>query len=228
MICFAFLFSFSVGEIFFSLFLKIRKRISRFYLQGDDALNKFKMQTRRLQNLPVTNFKATQVSWYVECESFFLNYLRTNRGKTKRCQAKWKKCRKRKQTNIICVTRHVSAGAKRMLTDASNILSDNIASLKHGKPILKTACTFSYALHIRQNFERVRLFLGCNEVKTSLEVAVNWREEKKISDIRFEIEKKRRGGKRKIRCTLKKLAMLSGCLCGWTELTESQRMREPC
>ena len=76
-----------------------------------------------------------------------------------------------------------------MLTDASNIFSDNIASLEHGKPIWKTACTFSYALHIRQNFERVRLILRCNEVKTSLEVAVNWREEEKMSDTRFEIEK---------------------------------------
>ena len=182
-------------------------------MRGEEASCKFKMQTRRLQNLPVTNFKATQVLWYAECESFFLNYLRTNRGKTKRCQARRKKRRKKKQTNIVCVTRHVSAGAKRMLTDASNIFSDNIASLEHGKPIWKTACTFSYALHIRQNFERVRLILRCNEVKTSLEVAVNWREEKNVGYTIWNWEK-RREGRRKIRCTLKKLAMLSGCLCG--------------
>lgn len=138
--------------------------------------------------------KATQefffFSWNIHLKfydgewriSFFLNYLKTNRGKTKRCDAseEWKK--RPAPANIVCVTRHVSAGAERMLTDASNILSDNIASLEHGKPILKNRMHFFFSLSFTQ---KLCAHVWCNRGRDKLW----WLEEEKKLSTRFENEK---------------------------------------
>lgn len=75
----------------------------------------------------------------------------------------------KKQANIVCVLQRVSRQALNEFTDASNNLSDNIASLEHGKPILKphAACFFFIEYIFSQS-------LLMQHEKTSKLIGKNW------------------------------------------------------